>query len=274
MRFALHDGHDVTTVRRHEESVDQLSSSCRLGPSRFRGSAPARSSVECERHSETPVSPVKSWQRAALKSSRTFDHPQGGEHKGASSPTRRQAQGGRAGSGRVHLYVGISLDGYIAAPDGGVDWLNPYADARSGFMPFIKTIGRLSWAARPTTPRRRRGGYASFGKMPTFVVTHRPFTSKSPLVIPFTGELSSLVEDIRQRYPGDIWLMGGGGVTKSFQDADLIDIWSVAFVPAFLSDGLPMFPRSAFTERSLRLVRHHIYPSGVVELSYERFAEN
>ena len=29
-----------------------------------------------------------------------------------------------ASSGRVHLYVGISLDGYIAAPDGGVDWLN------------------------------------------------------------------------------------------------------------------------------------------------------
>jgi hypothetical protein len=31
-----------------------------------------------------------------------------------------------------------------------------------------------------------------------------------------------------------------------------------------------MFPRSLFKERRLRLVRHHLYPSGVVELSYER----
>ena len=173
-------------------------------------------------------------------------------------------------SGRVHLYVGISLDGYIAAPDGGVDWLHRYGDAGSGFTPFIKTIGSIVMGRTTYDHAQARGGYASLAKMPTFVVTHRPFTSKSPLVIPYTGELSSLVEDIREKYPGDIWLMGGGGVTKSFQDADLIDIWSVAFVPAFLSDGLPMFRRSLFKERHLSLVRHHIYPNGVVELSYER----
>jgi dihydrofolate reductase len=168
------------------------------------------------------------------------------------------------------LYVGISLDGYIAAPDGGVDWLNPYGDASSGFAPFIKTIGSIVMGRVTHDHAVARGGYASFGKMPTFVVTHRPFESPSPLVIPFTGELSSLVATIRERYPGDIWLMGGGGVTKSFQEADLIDIWSVAFVPTLLGDGLPMFPRTPFQERRLRLVRNHTYASGVVELRYER----
>ena len=69
---------------------------------------------------------------------------------GSRKPTRRRAVlkksaagPGRTPSGRVHLYVGISLDGYIAAPDGGVEWLNPYSDARSGFAPFIKTIGSI-----------------------------------------------------------------------------------------------------------------------------------
>ena len=186
---------------------------------------------------------------------------------------RRPARTGQRAapqSGRVHLYVGISLDGYIAAPDGGTDWLAPYSDAGSGFEPFIKTIGSIVMGRGTYDTAVARGGYDTFGKMPTFVVTHRPFTSTSPLVIPYTGELSLLVEEIRRKYPGDIWLMGGGGVTKSFQDEDLIDIWSVAFVPSLLSDGLPMFPRSSFTERRLRLVRHHIYPSGVVELTYER----
>jgi dihydrofolate reductase len=168
----------------------------------------------------------------------------------------------------VHLYVGISLDGYIAAPDGGVDWLNPYGDARSGFMPFIKTIGSVIMG-RVTYDHAVARGYGG-SEMPSYVVTHRPFPPPAPSVRPYTGDLRQLVDDIRSRHTGDIWLMGGGGVTKSFQEADLIDIWSVAFVPTLLGAGLPMFRPGTFKERRLRFTRHHLYPSGVVELRYER----
>jgi dihydrofolate reductase len=106
--------------------------------------------------------------------------------------------------------------------------------------------------------------------MPSYVVTHRTFPAPSPSVIPYAGDLADLVLQIRERHPGDIWLMGGGKVTKSFQEADLIDIWSLAFVPTLLGAGLPMFPPVAFAERRLRLARTHTYPSGVVELRYER----
>lgn len=175
-----------------------------------------------------------------------------------------------APSPRVHLYVGISLDGYIAAPDGGVDWLNPYADARAGFAPFIKTIGSAIMGRVTYDHAVARGYGGGFGEMPCYVVTHRPFTPPSPSVIPFQGEPKALVEQMRARHPRDIWLMGGGNVTKSFQEADLIDIWSVAFVPTLLGAGLPMFPPGTHAERRLRLVRTHTYPSGVVELRYER----
>src|SRR5207244_2619385 len=113
-------------------------------------------------------------------------------------------------------------------------------------------------------------GYADFGGMPAYVCTHRPFTPPSPSVIPYTGDLRELVAQLRTRHPKDIWLMGGGVLTKAFQEADLIDIWSVAFVPTLIGAGLPMFPAREFRERRLRLVRTHTYPSGVVELRYER----
>jgi dihydrofolate reductase len=184
-------------------------------------------------------------------------------------PVKRGTSRGRAPSGRVHLYVGISLDGYIAAPDGGVDWLNPYADARAGFAPFMKTIGSTIMG-RVTFDHALARGYGGFGGMPSYVVTHRTFPAPSPSVIPYAGDLADLVLQIRERHPGDIWLMGGGKVTKSFQEADLIDIWSLAFVPTLLGAGLPMFPPAAFAERRLRLARTHTYPSGVVELRYER----
>jgi dihydrofolate reductase len=165
--------------------------------------------------------------------------------------------------------VGISLDGYIAAADGGVDWLNPYADARAGFAPFIKTIGSTIMG-RVTYDDAVARGYASFGDLPSYVVTHRPFAPPSPSVIPFSGDLADLVRQVRERHPRDVWLMGGGSLTKSFQEADLIDIWSLAFVPTLLGAGVPMFPPAALIERRLRLTRTHTYPSGVVELCYER----
>ena len=188
---------------------------------------------------------------------------------GKQAPRQRKTQPQRPSAGRVHLYVGISLDGYIAAPDGGVDWLNAYSDARSGFAPFIKSIGSIVMG-RTTYDHAIAKGYTGSEKMPSYVVTHRPFESASTSIVPFRGKLTDLVPEIRASHSGDIWLMGGGGVTKSFQDEDLIDIWTVAFVPTLLGDGLPMFPRAPFKVRRLQLVRTHTYPSGVIELRYER----
>ena len=196
----------------------------------------------------------------------------GGSKPGRARSAKKVAAPTRAPSGRVHLYVGISLDGYIAASDGGVDWLNHYGDAREGFAPFIKTIGSAVMG-RATYDQAVAHGYGSFGEMPYYVVTHRPFPAPSPSVTPYAGDLAELVRQIRERHPKDIWLMGGGSLTKAFQEADLIDVWTVAFVPTLLGKGIPMFPPAAFAERRVRLVRTHTYPSGVVELRYERASE-
>jgi len=173
-------------------------------------------------------------------------------------------------SGLVHLYVGISLDGYIAAPDGGVDWLDPYAEARKGFGPFIKTVGSQIMG-RATFDWAAERGYADYGNLPNYVVTHRPIEVKTR-AIAWSGDLRELVETIRAKHPKDIWLMGGGEVTKAFAEADLIDIWSVAFVPTLLGQGRPMFVPRPFREQRLQLVRSHQYDDGVVELRYERMS--
>jgi dihydrofolate reductase len=167
------------------------------------------------------------------------------------------------------VYVGISLDGYIADPDGGTDWLTPYGDARAGFAPFIETIGSVIMG-RTTYDHAVARGFSSYGETPAYVITHRPFTPPVPSVIPYTGDLAALVAEIRATHPRDIWLMGGGVVTRSFFEADLVDIWSVAFVPTLLGAGLPMFPAGRFIERRLELVDTRTYPSGVIELRYER----
>jgi dihydrofolate reductase len=194
--------------------------------------------------------------------------------KGSVSTQRPADDTTRTGgaTGRVHLYVGVSLDGYVAGPDGQLDWLTPYADARSGFASFIKTIsacimGRTTY---DHAVRNSGGGDPGFG-MASYVLTHRPLETPTRDVVAFRGDLVALVALLRQKHGhGDFWLMGGGIVTRSFIDADLIDIYSIAFVPTLISAGRPMFPPGAFAEKRLKLVRQHTYPSGVIEMRCER----
>lgn len=169
--------------------------------------------------------------------------------------------------GRVHLYLATSLDGYLAAPDGGVGWLDPYADATRSFTPFIKTIGSAI-LGRATYDHAVAAGYADFG-VPAYVVTHRPFQPSSS-VKPYEGDLAELVAAIRRQHAGDIWLMGGGNLARAFHDADLIDIWTIAFVPTLLGAGLPMLPPGTYDERRLQLARLQRFDSGVVQLRFER----
>ncbi len=173
-------------------------------------------------------------------------------------------------SGRVHFSGAISLDGYLAAPDGGVDWLEPYTAARARYAEFMKTVGSHIMG-RATFDWAAERGYADYGNLPNYVVTHRPIEVKTRAVA-WSGDLRELVETIRARHPKDIWLMGGGEVTKSFAEADLVDLWSISLIPVFLGSGLPMFPPRAFREQRLQLVRDHRYDDGVVELRYERIS--
>ena len=189
--------------------------------------------------------------------------------KKAARHAKKRGVSSRAPVGRVHLLAAMSLDGYIASPDGGYEWLEPYADARAGYGAFMKTIGSAVMG-RTTYDKAVDQGHTEFGGIPTYVVTHRPFVPPSPDIIPYSGELGQLVEELRERHPRDIWLMGGGILTNAFREADLIDLWSIAVIPTVLGAGLPMFPPMTFGERRLRLVHTRKYPSGVVALGYER----
>ena len=79
-------------------------------------------------------------------------------------------------------------------------------EARAGFAPFFKTIGSAILGRVTYDHAVAQHGYGSFGEMPSYVVTHRPFGPPAPAIVPFTGDLAELVGQIRMRHSGDIWL--------------------------------------------------------------------
>jgi len=169
-------------------------------------------------------------------------------------------------TGRFIVYIAASLDGYVATPDGGVEWLESFHGQDFGYDAFLANIativmGRLSFEQ-----------VQGFGKWPyrgkqTFVLA-----AQQPRTLPEGAEhWSGTVGDLAGRLKagsGNVWIMGGARTIRSFMDLAAIDRFELFVMPLLLGNGTPLFERSPH-RASLRLEAAQTLPSGVVQLSYD-----
>lgn len=165
---------------------------------------------------------------------------------------------------RIKLFIATSLDGYIARPDGGIDWL--FTDGDYGYREFFASIdtvvmGRKTWDLS-----------LSFGEYPypgtTAYVFSRSRAGTRDARAEFVGEPVGSFMRRLQRQPGrDLWLVGGGELVRAFVDEDLIDDFIISVHPIVLGAGLPLFPAPC-RERALRHVKTIPFDSGLVQLHY------
>jgi dihydrofolate reductase len=178
-------------------------------------------------------------------------------------------------SRRIVAYLATSADGYIARPDGDVEWLNRRPDTIDyGMREFYSTIDTIVWGRK--TYDWAVNYFAQQGKTEGFVdttLTNYVF-SRNPPARPVAGVVfvSEPVTAFAQRLratPGKhIWMMGGGDLIASFLDAGEIDEFDVHVIPVFIGEGIPLVaPRHR--DIPLRLLSSYAYPDGVVRLRYE-----
>jgi dihydrofolate reductase len=170
---------------------------------------------------------------------------------------------------KVILGLGISLDGYIARPDGSVDFLTMDPDYdMAAFFSKVDTwlLGRktLEDAVRMGGGKFDSGGLHCI----VFSRTHAPgpqtgfeYTNKSP---------SDVVRELRHKPGKDIWLGGGGELIRDFLNEDLVDRIELGIVPVLIGAGRPLFP-PGYPELKFKLVDSRAYPkTGLLAISYER----
>jgi dihydrofolate reductase len=184
-------------------------------------------------------------------------------------PVARPAEPGYDGRMRnVIMGLGISLDGYIARPNGAVDFL--FMPKDYSMAAFFATIDAAVMGRKTYDVAARMGG-GSFGGSPiaTYVCSRsRPpgerggvtFTSRTP---------AALIGQLRKQKGKDIWLMGGGELARAFLKADLVDQLYLGVVPVLLGRGIPLFP-SGFPQREFALVENKTYSRGMIALKYRR----
>jgi dihydrofolate reductase len=160
--------------------------------------------------------------------------------------------------------VGISLDGYIARPDGAVDFL--FMPKDFSMAPFLASIDTAVMGRKTYDVAASAMGEAS---MPTYVFT-RSLPSGERNGLRFTKQSpAALVRQLRKSRGKDIWLMGGGELARDFLKADLVDELYLGVVPVTIGAGLPAFP-GGFPQRDFALLENKSYSKGLISLRYKR----
>lgn len=155
---------------------------------------------------------------------------------------------------RVRLSVAMSLDGFIATPDGGYDWIpmDPEIDFAELFSEFDTVLmGRKSYEAAQAQ------GQVGMPGMKAFVFS-RSLRAEDHPDVTVSRSPAETVRLLRAQPGKDLWLFGGGELFRSFLEAHLVDQIEVAVVPVLLGAGLPLLPGGALRSR-LTLVSHRLY---------------
>lgn len=166
---------------------------------------------------------------------------------------------------RLRYSVAATLDGFIADPNGGYDWIvmDDAIDFAAIFAEFDAFVmGRKTWEVTAPTEFGDM-----FGGKEVIVFSRTLKSARAGVRIVDTSPVDT-VRELKQKPGKDIWLFGGGSMFRTLADAGLVDTVEVAIMPVILSQGVPlMTPGARIT--GMTLDKCETLPkSGIVMVSY------
>jgi dihydrofolate reductase len=180
---------------------------------------------------------------------------------------------------KIVVYIATSADGYIARPDGNVEWLNRRPSKFDyGMTKFYRTIDTILWgrktydwllAYHKKADQKKEQLTGLFDTtVSNYVFSKQPPKRVPPGVEFVSGPVKKFARRLRATPGKHIWMMGGGELIASFLDAGEIDEFHIHVMPVFIGEGIPlMAPRHRDIE--LYLLATKKYPDGVIEVRYE-----
>jgi dihydrofolate reductase len=167
---------------------------------------------------------------------------------------------------RFAVFIAASLDGYVARPDGGLDWLAPFEGEEHGYLEFLAGVDALVIG---------RGTYDTVLGFPEWpyrgkrviVCTRRALAARHGEEF-WAGSPRALAERLDGEGVRRVYL-DGGALISSFLRESLVEEMSIHLIPVLLGAGIRLFG-AGFPEMGWRLLEAKSYPSGLVQLRYAR----
>jgi len=172
---------------------------------------------------------------------------------------------------RTSVYIGISLDGFIARKDGDIEWLVKFEnqEVNDSYAAFINKIDVIVIG---------RGTFEKVLSFPSWPYDKKVFVlSNSIKQIPdvLKGKVTiiamnpqALLSYLSNEGFLNIYI-DGGKVIQDFLKEDCIDEMIITTVPVLIGSGIPLF---GYLDKDLQFkhIRTNIYSNGLVKSHYER----
>jgi dihydrofolate reductase len=166
------------------------------------------------------------------------------------------------------VYIATSLDGFIARPDGSLDWLSmvQHPGEDYGYRRFFDSVDGL------IIGRRTYDTVLGFPSWPyankrCVVLTHNPPAARRGESF-HAGDPTTLLARLRADGVRRVYV-DGGAVIRSFLQVNSVDDLTLSIIPVILGDGIRLFENGG-AELRLRLKSSQAFSSGLVQVSYER----
>jgi dihydrofolate reductase len=169
----------------------------------------------------------------------------------------------------VSVFVGASVDGFIARPNGDLDWLPEGGGEPHGYHEFIATIDAIV-IGRKTFEKVLTLGPWFYGDKRVVVLSSRPVdlsgAGRGAVVEHMAGPPAEIVARLAARGAHHLYVDGGITIQR-FLRAGLVQRLIITRVPVLIGDGIPLF---GSVPHDVRL--HHVatrdFPSGLVQSEY------
>jgi dihydrofolate reductase len=165
----------------------------------------------------------------------------------------------------------MSLDGYIARPDGSFDWITE--DNTIDFAALFGRFDTLLMGKKTFNVLASQPSGGPFDSMLKIVVTHDVHSTYNSTAIFIHDAIIDYVSRLKEEPGKDIWLFGGGVLFRQLLDAKLVDTVEVAIMPILLGEGIPMIAFGA-QAHLLQLVDCERLASGICMLKYKVVHDN
>jgi len=165
------------------------------------------------------------------------------------------------------VFVGTSLDGFIARSNDDLDFLPPGGGEPHGYDEFVASVDAIV-IGRRTFEKVRTFEAWPYGRKPVIVLGDEPLdlSGVEGVVEQMTGEPAVIVAALAERGFGHIYVDGGVTVRR-FMRAGLIQRLIVTRVPVLIGTGIPLFG-PLDRDVALEHVATRAYQSGLVQTEY------
>ena len=169
---------------------------------------------------------------------------------------------------KASVFVGVSVDGFMARMDGALDFLPPGGGEPHGYDEFMASVDALV-IGRKTYETVLAFDHWPYGEKAVFVMSaHELASSPSGARVEHVGvSPKDVASELSARGVGHVYVDGGITI-QGFLRAGLVQRLIITRVPVLIGTGIALFGANSH-DIMLRHVATRSYVSGLVQSEYE-----